>query len=118
MYGGSGRSRYVAYVGIADRLWEHPEFAHRTRLEEAELVAFDVLEPALWSRGGIHAASKELSQQPDFNQEMVTLFRAPPAGRVALPTLPSALARISELERRVAELEERLRNSSAGAGCG
>jgi hypothetical protein len=31
--------------------WEHPDFSEHVVLEAAELVAFDVLEPALQSRG-------------------------------------------------------------------
>lgn len=42
------------------RWWEHPDFAERHVLEAAELVAFDVLDPALRSRGGIPARAKEL----------------------------------------------------------
>src|ERR1700749_609235 len=37
------------------RWWEHSEFAERRVLQAAELVAFDMLEPALRSRGGITA---------------------------------------------------------------
>jgi hypothetical protein len=33
------------------RWWEHPDFAERYVLEAAELVAYDMLNPALRSRG-------------------------------------------------------------------
>jgi hypothetical protein len=92
MYGGEGGHKYVAYVGIADKLkrriaqhlltrdstvatgtsavginpdyvreivwWTHKSFTDRRRLETAELVAFDVLNPALRSRGGINSDAK------------------------------------------------------------
>jgi hypothetical protein len=48
------KRRPVAYVGIE---WEHPSLADRVALAAAELVAFDVLEPPMRSRGGITAAA-------------------------------------------------------------
>jgi hypothetical protein len=97
MYGGQGRSLYVAYVGLASNLrqrltqhlirrdssvmtgvsavslnpdlitevrwWEHPDFARQEILEADELVAFDVLEPALRSRGGITDRAKQIYKE-------------------------------------------------------
>lgn len=46
--------------------WEHARFVESVVLQAAELVAFDVLEPALRSRGGIgaHAAALALKTKP------------------------------------------------------
>src|SRR5262245_53537191 len=48
------------------RWWEHPEFEKQDVLEAAELVAFDVLEPALRSRGNITDRAKALYARAEF----------------------------------------------------
>jgi hypothetical protein len=146
LYSGAPRARYVAYVGIADKLrqritqhlmrrdssvttgvaavslnpdlvievrwWEHPTFADSTRLEAAELVAFDVLEPALRSRGAIRAPARELAGESAFRQEMRKLFAAEAVGQLIIPTFQDALERIAELERRLAAVEAKLGDRS------
>jgi hypothetical protein len=143
MYGGKGRGRYVAYIGIGQKLnnrvmqhlvrrdssvatgtsavqlnpdyvtevewWEHPDFTQRHVLEAAEMVAFDVLDPALRSRGAPQEKARELYGDASFQQEMTALFSGDPAGRLIIPTLEDALERIAELEVRVAQLEQRRR---------
>lgn len=89
--------------------WTHPAFAERARLEAAEMVAFDVLQPTLRSRGASQVEARRLYEDTGFYAEMSALFAAEPAGTLAIPTLPDALERIAELERRVAALEARLR---------
>ena len=142
MYGGKGRGRYVAYVGIGKNLknrvvqhlvrrdssvttgtsavqlnpdyvtavewWEHPDFAQRHVLEAAEMVAFDVLDPALRSRGAPQEKARELYADERFRQEMSSLFEGEPAGRLVLLTLEGALKRVAELEGRMAELEQEI----------
>jgi hypothetical protein len=93
--------------------WEHPDFAKRHILEAAELVAFDVLDPALRSRGGIPEQAKELYADDRFREEMGSLFRGEPTGCLVIPTLQDALEQIAELEQRVTALEERLREAKA-----
>jgi hypothetical protein len=85
--------------------WEHPEFAERRVLQAAELVAFDVLEPALRSRGGITADAKQLYSDESFRARMRAFFEGGAAGQVSIQTLHSALERIAELERRLSSLE-------------
>jgi hypothetical protein len=87
------------------RWWEHPKFTDRTVLLAAELVAFDVLEPALRSRGGITAEARNLYSDESFSGQMRSLFSYKAMGQLVIPTLQSALERIEELERRVAALE-------------
>ena len=141
LYGGTGRAKYVAYVGIAKDLrgrieqhlirrdssiatgttaaclnpeyvtevcwWNHKRFRTRAVLEAAELVAYDVLEPVLRSRGGVTKRAKDLYRDDDFFEEMEALFRGEPAGMLVLPSLQHALFRLSELERRVEALERK-----------
>src|SRR3954468_24320276 len=53
--------------------WEHPTFADRVELEAAELVAFDVLEPTMRSRGGITPAAKARAADKAFRYEMAAI---------------------------------------------
>src|SRR5438105_738643 len=67
--------------------WEDERFSERDVLQAAELVAFDVLEPALRSRGAITNAATQLCGDALFREEMTTLFAGSPTGRLVLPTL-------------------------------
>ena len=141
MYGGRGRSKYVAYVGIAKSLrsraeqhlvrrdssvttgasavslnpdlvtevrwWEHPTFGERETLEAAELVAFEVLEPVLRSRGGITEQAREIYSGEAFRTDMNEVFQGECAGTLIIPSLQDALGMIDDLRKRVAELEKR-----------
>jgi hypothetical protein len=142
LYGGQGRGRYVAYVGIAQRLrqriiqhlvrrnssvatgtsavqlnpdyvtavewWEHPGFVQKHGLEAAEMVAFDVLNPALRSRGASQEKARDLYRDNVFHEGMRALFSGEAAGRLVIRTLEDAFQQMAELERRVAELEQRM----------
>ena len=88
--------------------WEYEEFSDWQFLQAAELVAFDVFEPALRSRGRIKKHSKELYEDPVFRENMQTLFTGEPTGHLVILTLEDALAKIEELEQRVFKLEKRL----------
>jgi hypothetical protein len=146
MYGGKGRGRHVAYVGIAQKLrdrivqhlvrrdssvatgtsavqlnpdyvtavewWEHPDFDQRPVLEAAEMVAFEVLDPALRSRGAPQHKARELYADETFSNQMRALFEGEPAGQLEIRTLEDAFEQMAELERRVAELESRCGDSS------
>jgi hypothetical protein len=90
------------------RWWEHPDFADRRVLQAAELVAFDILEPALRSRGGITNEARQLYADTEFSARMSTLFSGDATGRLVISTLQSALERIGDLERRVLTLEQLL----------
>ncbi len=50
-------TEYVTQV----RWWEHPEFGSDDARQAAELVAFEVLDPTLRSRGSISEGAKTLS---------------------------------------------------------
>jgi hypothetical protein len=87
------------------RWWEHQDFSERHILEAGELVAFDVLEPILRSRGGIQEKARQRHFDEVFRANMLALFQGEPSGRISLMTLQDAFERIAELERRVKELE-------------
>jgi hypothetical protein len=88
--------------------WEHPSFTDRICLEAAELVAFDVLEPTLRSRGASQANAGRRSADAAFAAQMRAVFSGEPTGTLAMPTLQGALERIAALELRLAALETRL----------
>jgi hypothetical protein len=88
------------------RWWEDSDFSDRNVLQAAELVAFDVLDPALRSRGGIQENAKALYGDENFYQKMQTLFLGEPAGHLVIPTLEGALERIAEFEQRLIKLEQ------------
>ncbi len=85
--------------------WTHPDFRDRINLEAAELIAFEVFNPALRSRGGMRSEAVALSRNPAFRQAMRSLFSEEPEGRLRPRTLEDAFVSISELERRVSDLE-------------
>jgi hypothetical protein len=88
--------------------WEHPDFSESHKLVAAELVAFDVLDPALRSRGAVQDQARRLYQDQDFYEAMRRLFTAEPSGRLVIPNLIDALERISRLEQRLSALETKL----------
>src|SRR4051794_37274724 len=69
-----------------------------------ELVAFEVLNPALRSRGRPRQAALELAADPDFTRRVRELLGAPPDGRLVLPTLAGLSERVRALEQRLADL--------------
>lgn len=89
--------------------WEHPDFSDRTKLEAAELVAFEILDPILRSRGSIREAARSLLGESLFKSEMVVLFSGEPTGLLEMPTYEATLVRIDALEGRLAILEAELR---------
>jgi hypothetical protein len=90
------------------RWWTHERFGARLALEAAELVAFDVLNPALRSRGTVSAQAKALYGDSAFVGEVRELLSGKPAGILILPSLVEALARITSLEERIAAIEAQL----------
>jgi len=71
------------------------------KLEAAELVAFDVFEPALRSRGDIGREAAALASNAVFRTKMKKLFGAGPNGILSLPTLGDQARRIEDLEERL-----------------
>ncbi len=86
--------------------WDHSGFADQDFLRAAELVAFDVLDPALRSRGQVTDRAKKLHTSKDFHRKMKVVFQGEPAGELHMPSLEEALDRIDELEKRIDSLEK------------
>jgi hypothetical protein len=83
---------------------EDAGFSDDERLQAVEVVAFDVLEPALRSRGGIGEAARALSKDDNFRTQMHRLFRGQPSGRLPLPALGQLPNQVADLERRLASI--------------
>lgn len=88
--------------------WEHPDFSNRLNLTAAELVAFDIFEPVLRSRGNIEKQAKQIYIDENFYQKMKTLFENNPAGYFMAPTLQGAIERIVQLEKSMETIQKRL----------
>ena len=87
--------------------WEHHQFEDRNYLIAAELVAFDVLDPALRSRGNIPKEALKIYRDEEFKAEMKRVFRGRPTGRLILLSLGDLIKRIEELERRIEKIEKK-----------
>jgi hypothetical protein len=73
------------------------------------LVAFDVFDPALRSRGTTPDAARRRAADARFAARATRLFDAGPSGRIELPWLTDLGRRVTDLEVRVDELESKLR---------
>lgn len=91
------------------RYWTHENFGDTAFREAAEIIAFEILNPALRSRGAITARARQLCENPDFCGEMKLLFSGEPTGFVIIPTLQTALEKINQLEKRIIEIEKLLK---------
>jgi hypothetical protein len=93
--------------------WTDPSFENGPMLEAAELIAFELFNPVLRSRGGNSKIASELASQCEFSERMRRKFAGEPDGRLIVPTLQDALDRIAALEARIVTLEESI--GSVGA---
>lgn len=100
---------YIRYV----EWWEHEYFSDDARRHAAELVAFDVFEPVLRSRGNPTRAALELYNDPSFRTELASIFRGDPAGRFHHARLPDVTRHVHSLEARIRALEEAVFPSNA-----
>ena len=85
------------------RWWLNPEFYDDNICEAAELIAFDVLQPVLRSRGKSSEKSKKHFKDPDFQERFTRFFEGEPTGRLVLPSMADLMERVSELEKYVRE---------------
>ena len=85
--------------------WEADEFIDEDCLHAAEVLAIQVLDPALRSRGKVRAKAKQLLEDPKFDERFRAVFQGAATGELLVPTLASALERIAELEKLLGELD-------------
>jgi hypothetical protein len=92
--------------------WEHQDFEDTEKLKAAEMVAFDVLNPVLRSRGAANKSALQLISDKTFYEKMEVLFESSPTGNISFPSLSDTLKRINELENRIQILEASLEKLS------
>ncbi len=86
--------------------WYRDEFADGSVRHAAELVAFDVFEPVLRSRGNPSRPAVELHADATFHDRMEGVFRGAPDGRFVHVRLPDVARQVHALAARVTALEE------------
>ena len=88
--------------------WEHESFDKTASLKAAEMIAFDILNPALRSRAGADSAGDSLLSDSQFKRKMEELFKGPPTGTIEFPSLSEIVSRISQIEDRLKRLESKM----------
>jgi hypothetical protein len=91
--------------------WEHGRFEDGDAWVAAELVAFDVLDPALRSRGKPTAKAVAIYEDSGFREEFRSLFSNAASSSLTIETLPGLSARLQLLEDRLAAIETLLQSS-------
>ena len=92
--------------------WEHPDFEQTEKLKAAELVAFEVLNPVLRSRGAVNRSALQLHSDKAFYEKIKDLFESSPTGKIKFPSLTDVIGRINQLEERIKQLEISLQKLS------
>lgn len=88
--------------------WLHESFSDKGSREAAEIVAFEVLNPSLRSRGKVTDRAKVILEDQTFCEEMKLLFHSEPSGVFHPNTLDNLANLVLELYERVLELQNRV----------
>lgn len=88
------------------RWWVHEDFDKY--LQEAELVAFEVLQPVLRSRQTKSPPVQFIASQNPFAKRMCKVFSGSPSGRIKIPSFHDVLEKLSELEQRIRCIERKI----------
>jgi hypothetical protein len=88
--------------------WESDLLVDDNARHAAELIAFEVLGPALRSRGAPRREAMELTTDSAFRCSVERLLEAAPAGRLVPPRLTDVATRLADLEKRLARVEKLL----------
>ena len=88
--------------------WIHETFGEREYLEAAELIAFEIFNPTLVSRGSPSSSALQISKDEEFRKQMEELFSNVPSGYIIFYDLSWAVTKIKELENEIFELKKKL----------
>lgn len=94
------------------RWWVNKEFDGF--MQEAELVAFEVLQPVLRSRQKKSPPVHYIASKKSFANRMLKIFTSSPSGRIEMPTFHDLLKELSELKQRVRCLEHKVLSENNG----
>ena len=86
--------------------WENSDFWKADHLKAAEMVAFEVLNPALRSRGAVDNAGMSLFEDETFKNKYVEFFEGEPTDTIEFPSLTDAMEKIKTIEAKLLELEK------------
>ncbi len=78
--------------------WENEEFATKAKLAAAELVAFEVLDPVVRSRGKPMKEAKAYLADPAFKERMRGVFEGEPTGWLHIPDWNHVVVMLRTLE--------------------
>jgi len=84
-------------------------FEKTERLKAAELIAFEILNPVLRSRGAVNRSASQLLSDKLFYEMFRNIFKGNPTGNISFPSLSDAFERMNELEQRIQKLETSLK---------
>ncbi len=76
-------------------------------LLEAELVAFEVLNPVLRSRAPVSAPVHFIAARHDFKSKMKKLFTGEPSGHVKIMLYQELISRVEHLQSIVEEIQKK-----------
>ena len=88
--------------------WENPDFEKKDVLRAAELVAFDVLEPALRSRVAITDRAKKIFDSEAFYRRTLKFFEEEASGRLLIHSASDTRHRLADHEARLRALEKKI----------
>lgn len=84
--------------------WTGPVFEEKSSREASEIIAFEILNPILRSRGSISAGAHASLASAGFRERATAALNAP-AGRIDFPSYDSLAAEVRELRAEVEELK-------------
>jgi len=93
---------------VAVRWWEHQSFSQSDCLEAAELIAFDLMNPALRSRGNVTERARSHLNDMSFVEQLRSLLAGEATGELIIPSLSTALQDIAALHQQVTALEHQI----------
>jgi hypothetical protein len=85
--------------------WTDPLFHDRANLEAAELIAFEIFDPALRSRGHNTARAKEALKDESLKAHARSILLEHPHGTYIPKNLDNLTDLVLELEERIAKFE-------------
>ena len=94
--------------------WSSSIMKSKVNREAAEIIALDILQPTLQSRGLHSRAARTKSQTKTFAKDITNLITNKSTGSLSIPTMPDIVSRMSELEERLDRLENSTSTTSGG----
>jgi len=87
------------------RWWHSSIFEEKVSREAAEIIAIDIMDPALRSRGRPTEEAKIKVQKEQFSSQMNDLFAHQPTGSLEIYSMQDVIEKLAELEKRISDLE-------------